>query len=410
MSDVPVSIAAFLKNWSRLLSGLRRQSVLFCCTPLPLGFSLIRASTKLTQRCFTGTLYLVDAIEPLFSFAPYSSILVHPSLISLTILRADIGDARGFHGALVDHVSSTPLTSLRLEQCHVSTSGLTAMLRAPRELQSLAIIECQDVHSSRKWETLQRGLLFEAMRPQCPFLEDLTLDLVGTGLVRGIPPFNFSDFEVLQNLEVDPFTLTTTFSAGDHLPPHHCRLFPPNIRSLKINSALLFPYLIAVLKLSGGRYPVLGLMQCFLEDKAAYGLEPLETLTLSFLAEEEKDDELKTKILTLGKTSIKNGVRLLITGTTPVQYWQPPFLHGEPLPRVQIEYDSADAADDFGQPLGDAIEETDGNSEYFTPAGTDTEPTAEAFAEGSFEEESTAEFDHQIWPRIDFDSFLTERA
>ena len=128
-----------------------------------------------------------------------SSIFIHPTLQCLTISCAS------FDGAELKRLKAfsqrTPLSTLSLDQCDMSASGLTAILSLPVSLKSLKILEVSRQGPRRHALDYSQPLL-EALTLQRKSVEFLCLSLREPRLSPFRQEFDMSSFHALRLLRI----------------------------------------------------------------------------------------------------------------------------------------------------------------------------------------------------------------
>ena len=150
-----------------------------------------------------------------------SFVFLHPNLRNLTISCARID------GAELEHLKSrplrTPLSSLFLDQCDVSASGLTTILSIPTSLKSLKFFEVSrqgpQIHSLDYSPALLRALSLQRHS-----LESLCLSLRNPKLSPFTREFDMSSFLALRVLMIRCQRLTesvypTSLKWATYAPP-----------------------------------------------------------------------------------------------------------------------------------------------------------------------------------------------
>ena len=124
---------------------------------------------------------------------------LHPNLQSLTISCARID------GSELDHFNSfaqrTPLSSLCLDQCDVSASGLTAVLSLPTSLKALKVLEAL-AQGPLNHALEYSPVLLKALSLQMTSLESLSLSLRSPRMPLFSHEFDMSPFHVLRFLRI----------------------------------------------------------------------------------------------------------------------------------------------------------------------------------------------------------------
>jgi hypothetical protein len=131
--------------------------------------------------------------------AELGSIFVHPKLQTLTISCARID------GAELDHLQAfaqrTPLSSLSLDQCDMSFSGLTTILSLPASLKALRVLEVSH-QGPRRYALEYSHILIRALSLQRTSLDSLCLSLREPKQSPFTQDFDMSAFHSLRLLKI----------------------------------------------------------------------------------------------------------------------------------------------------------------------------------------------------------------
>ncbi|OCL02248.1 hypothetical protein AOQ84DRAFT_393100 [Glonium stellatum] len=203
----------------------------------------ITAQPKVLPLLKSFTLHSHGISDRYYNLGRLGVLFLHPSLRNIHLSCAEIGDGLDFLRA---YPASTPLTSLVLDECDISTAGLSHILSVPRGLKQLTISESAH-HSDHDNKFQQIGEqpieIFAALEPQKHSLQFLkhtcraSIEGVDEGSSR---PICFADtaglfnFEALTNIEV---SINSVFKRAleAHLGPRDLK----SIRLVDVSGSIL---------------------------------------------------------------------------------------------------------------------------------------------------------------------------
>lgn len=310
------------------------------------------------------TLHFVDENRSLYSLAHHSIIFLHPTLRNLTISCATIDPPKKLHPLLLQNslTNTTPLTTLSLVECDFHLQGLYHLVSLPRKLVSLSITEA--IHyASYARDRLYAGLSIapDVLRPihaYQPNLQHLRIARISSAIdfLLFIPPLDLTQFTRLESVEFAHLhgrhsTITRRPPWCDlvHRAGPQMNTGGPNTSTL-VYGDIQAPWWGKAVEF----------FTCAFSNKISHGIEHVKTLKLVLVdgelladelrAPESVEEERKTAvkkvrvdIRELGKLGRKEevGIRVIVEWVRPNGRTIPPYLVGEYVPEVRLEYDSA---------------------------------------------------------------------
>jgi hypothetical protein len=281
--------------------------------------------------------------------AELGSIFLHPTLQSLTISCARID------GVELDHLKAfaqrTPLSSLSLDQCDMSASGLISILSLPASLKALKVLEVSRQGPQRHTLDYSRALL-RALSPQRKSLESLCLSLRGPKLSPFSQDFDMSSFDALRVLRIScqrrsESVYPTSLMWATYAPPALDTLVFSGIEIQDRRNNVVFPSeLQACLKtLNAADLCHLARTIClslqYGSDVRADGRKAVEELGKRFRNASSRTSQASPSKVTCHNDEGRGGPRLCVSRFTRGRGAIPPFLYHEHEPEELPLYDSS---------------------------------------------------------------------
>ena len=332
-------------NFQAQANNLFRDASIFHDTLLSMPFSRLRYLE----------LYFVDEEAPLLSFDAYTYLffIEHLETLKLSRLYLDSQQRWNKHVRRIEG-RGTALRTLRLEQCDIFPGSLTMLLRLPKALENLTIIECQDYISSRiVYGAVPYDDLEAALRPQVESLTRLEIELRPVSLAPIEECLDLSFLSCLETLSIDRFTLTAI--GADNIQHR----LPRSLQHITLLSAFHFT---SLRHYSRDRKPFFDIARQIV--RASSPFPDLQSLYLIFNShaplpnilspmvegEEPPPPTLQVQLSTLnaaqlGREAQKLAIHFKVCSMSSHSGWIPPFLYGEPQPQLEVEYDSRASQD-----------------------------------------------------------------
>lgn len=336
-------------------------------------------STGLLPRLLSCTLHFVDDTRSLYPLAHHSVIFLHPTLTSLTISCASIDPPTILHPLLLQPglAHTTPLTSLSLIECDIHPQGLYHLLHLPRELESLHLTEAMHHVSyplDQRYSGLDTSSILLPIATIQPQLSHLTIARARnkTDHLFSIPRLDLSPFAHLHSVEHAHIQVPAMSRMLPFDPElDYCQLVHrvgPVDTTGGPNTATLVYSDIPPLCWEAG----INFFACAFRNKISHGIEHLRTLKLILQDQElilqreileniettspavhrrllqardwknAKVAQMKHSVRELGKLGAKPevSIRLVVEWITPNTNTIPPYLVGEYVPVISLEYDN----------------------------------------------------------------------
>ncbi|KKY24476.1 hypothetical protein UCRPC4_g02434 [Phaeomoniella chlamydospora] len=305
------------------------------------------------------TIHFVDHTTSLYILTEYSSLLLHPSLESLSLSCAAISSE--LTSSLAKYQSTTALKSLKLEQCDFSVEGLKAVLSVPASLKKLHVSE--NFHPPTLGPVLPSQLI-DCLSPQVHSLSELTLLLAHP---RTDTQFHLDDDEIYDLKKFESLTrlhfgqipfYVFVIAHADLQDNFHRRSrinlnrlnFPPNLEVFKYSNIQTYGYEENIEKLQNTffwnrHFTAASLFSKSLEttshssDQEYRRLRSVQ-IVLPLHSRSHVDPEYLRKLARPAADFLLHGIRFQVYDTDEPRGYIPPFLYGEFSPSHSVMVDS----------------------------------------------------------------------
>jgi hypothetical protein len=332
----------------------------------------VQPHAGLLPKLRSCTLHFVDKTRSLYSLGHYSIIFLHPALTELTISCANIDPPNRLHPILLqnDLANTTPLATLNLIECDFHPQGLYHLLSLPRRLTSLNITEA--IHYAfyvrdRRYSGLNTPTILHPIASLQPSLQHLRIARLRTDKDRlfSLTRLDLAPFNNLHSVE---FAHVQNSRFMSPLVPDWCELVHRagpqfNTGSPASTTTLTYSDIPPHWWDRGFQF-----FTCAFTNKISHGIDNVRMLKLvlvddellienraenGLIAEREKVrahefrrvriEKVRKQIRDLGLLGRKKNVevRLVVEWIRPNGRTIPPYLMGEDMPEVRLEYDSA---------------------------------------------------------------------